>query len=59
MIDKEQLVNHTCTATQRLDLTAVTGETEREDFHKIATPPHPLTREEDSDSLLSEQPCAE
>ena len=59
MMEREQLVRCTCTATQRSEFTALTREMEREDFHKIATPPQPLEREEDTESRLSEQPYEE
>ena len=59
MMEREQSVRCTSTATQWSELTAVTGETEREDLHKIATPPQPLERVEDSDKRLSEQPYEE
>ena len=42
-----------------VELIAVTGEMEREDFHKIATPPQSLEREEYTESHLSEQPYEE
>ena len=46
----------TWTAANRSDCIVVTGETGREDFQSIATPPQPLVRSELSVRRLSKQP---